>query len=246
MNIPTVVKKNSLLFAVLVSVILSVVINLAAFCVQKRELEDGVELYPSDKYSVEAVSCNIDENGRLTVTGNDPQIIIKNVNIVTDYIELRLSEPSKSEMKVQIYYKTSGGEYCEENSVIGFFGADISGIGFDIPKEKYNGLRFDIEGDVVIDSLTAKGEKSLSLDGILLTEFAFLIMIAAVEIWRRLPQKEDKLNFGELCWLLVCTGYYFIWSCTKPYNYAPDEYMRYSVSKFIFENNRLPVGGGNL
>ncbi len=36
--------------------------------------------------------------------------------------------------------------------------------------------------------------------------------------------------------------YYFIWSAVKPYDYAPDEYARFPMIYYLFENGKLPSG----
>ncbi len=43
--------------------------------------------------------------------------------------------------------------------------------------------------------------------------------------------------------LLVLCIYYTIWNISQPYNSSPDEYMKYDLCKYIFENNSLPHGG---
>ena len=62
-----------------------------------------------------------------------------------------------------------------------------------------------------------------------------------------LNQRLRKIKLYGLAWYeilfcIVCFSFYFLWAIKKPFNYAPDEYMRYDVSLFMFNNNRLPVG----
>lgn len=240
MNKNNVIKRFPLVTAVIFSVLLSVLINLTIFCMRRGN--DRLELYPSDTYTVEAFSCSIGDNGSYSVTGDDPQLIIKNINAILDHVQLRVSDKYESEIRVQVYYKPAGDEYSEDKSVISFVGNNMTDIGIDIPKDNYSELRIDIDGNVDIESLTARTEVAFSFNGVLLTEFLFLVAIVAYAIWKRLPEKADKLSLSELLFWLLSSGYFFLWSCTKPYNYAPDEYMRYSVSRFIFDNNRLPIG----
>lgn len=73
----------------------------------------------------------------------------------------------------------------------------------------------------------------------------FLIVFAvmfAFYMWNLLPETPNKLTKLELAYCICCVLLYFIWAIIKPLNYGPDEYMRYNVSKFFFENNRLPQG----
>lgn len=236
------IEKFPLITAVIISVVLSVLINAAVFFAEEEDLKNGLKLFPSDKYSAETISCSIGDNGSYVVTGDDPKLIIKNVNTVTDHIELRIAESSSENIRVQLFYKTADSKYSEENSVVGYIGGNVIGIGMDIPKAEYSELRIDIDGNVTVESLTASAEAVFSFNNILLTELVFLAVIAIYVIWKKIPERADKLGFAELVFWVLCSGYFFVWSCTKPYNYAPDEYMRYSVSRFLFENNRLPVG----
>lgn len=57
-----------------------------------------------------------------------------------------------------------------------------------------------------------------------------------------------KKFYSEHKWLIValfiflCTVYYFFWSVLKPYNYGPDEYVRFPLIYYIYKNNALPNG----
>ncbi len=55
-------------------------------------------------------------------------------------------------------------------------------------------------------------------------------------------RKECKLSLYEFLFCACCFLFYFLWAVNKPFNYGPDEYMRYDVSEFLFKNNRLPIG----
>lgn len=234
-------KKLSFLTLICASVVLSLLLNVSVFLVQRFVMGGDILLYPSGGYETELLSYSADENGNFTVTGEDPQLIFRNVDSCIGHIELKLGEPAAQDIRVQLYYMT-GGDFSEERSFVDFIPAGGGSLGFELGGIKCGALRFDIDGDFQLEGLRAERTVSLSINDILLTELVFLIALAAYGIWRSLPEREDRLSFGELVFWLLCSGYFFVWSCTKPYNYAPDEYMRYSVSKFIFENNRLPVG----
>lgn len=56
------------------------------------------------------------------------------------------------------------------------------------------------------------------------------------------PEK-NKLSCNEKLYILICFVIYFLWSCIfTSMDYGPDEYMRYDVPKFIFQNGSLPYG----
>jgi len=54
--------------------------------------------------------------------------------------------------------------------------------------------------------------------------------------------KNAKLEKIEYLYLFFLLLFYFSWAASKPFNYAPDEFMRYAVTEFLYYNNRLPVG----
>ncbi len=242
MNISPSKNKLSLLILIFASAVLSIMVNFFVFLVQSFSSGGGLELYLSEKYAMELSSYSSDENGYFTVTGEDPQLIFRNVDCCIGHIELKLGEPAAQNIRVQLYYNDDMFGFSEEKSFIDYIPEGGNRVEFDLKGIKCSELRFDIDGDFRLGGLWAEKKVNLSLGSILLTEFFLLFAIAAYKIWQRLPEKEDKLNIGELVFWILCSGYFFIWSSTKPFNYAPDEYMRYSVSAFLFENNRLPVG----
>lgn len=55
-----------------------------------------------------------------------------------------------------------------------------------------------------------------------------------------------KLNYEKILKILIVViafVIYFTWSCSQPYNSAPDEEMKYDICKYIVKHNALPHGG---
>lgn len=52
---------------------------------------------------------------------------------------------------------------------------------------------------------------------------------------------KKKLVRSEMLFCAACFFVYFWWAAVQPYNYAPDEAMRFAVTQFLVEHNRLPV-----
>lgn len=48
------------------------------------------------------------------------------------------------------------------------------------------------------------------------------------------------LSALELGFLLLCAAYYTLW-IFQPFNFSPDEAMRFDVTRFLFDHGRLPV-----
>lgn len=51
-------------------------------------------------------------------------------------------------------------------------------------------------------------------------------------------KKEKKI---ELIYLLIIFIIILFWSIKQPYNYGPDEYMRYKIPEYIYNYNKLPL-----
>lgn len=51
-------------------------------------------------------------------------------------------------------------------------------------------------------------------------------------------KKEKKI---ELIYLLIVFIIMLFWSIKQPYDYGPDEYMRYKIPEYIYNHNKLPL-----
>ena len=47
----------------------------------------------------------------------------------------------------------------------------------------------------------------------------------------------------ELIFLVMIALFLFMWAFVQPFNFSPDEAMRYKVVDYIFRHNALPHGG---
>ncbi len=54
--------------------------------------------------------------------------------------------------------------------------------------------------------------------------------------------KSNKQKILEIIFCIGCFVIYLMWSRYQGYNYAPDEYMRYSLPEYIYKHNKLPLG----
>ena len=53
-------------------------------------------------------------------------------------------------------------------------------------------------------------------------------------------EKHKKIIM--LLFLIILFCYYLIWTVSQPYDSCPDEYMKWDICKYMFENNKLPRG----
>lgn len=49
-------------------------------------------------------------------------------------------------------------------------------------------------------------------------------------------------KYFEIGYVILCGCFFFMWSIAKELNYGPDEFMRYQIPEYIFENGSLPNG----
>ena len=59
-----------------------------------------------------------------------------------------------------------------------------------------------------------------------------------LSVWWR--QVFIGLTVPELAFLLLCAAYCTLW-IFQPFNFSPDEAMRFGVTRFLFDHGRLPV-----
>lgn len=62
---------------------------------------------------------------------------------------------------------------------------------------------------------------------------------------RRIFAKDfeiDRTVVIELLFLTLCFLFYFTWAMSQQFDSCPDEYMRYLIPKYIYQNGSLPLG----
>ena len=60
-------------------------------------------------------------------------------------------------------------------------------------------------------------------------------------IFIKVKGNVNKLSKGEKVFLIVMFVIMFLWALASPYNYGPDEYMRYLVPKYIYLHGTMPL-----
>ncbi len=55
-------------------------------------------------------------------------------------------------------------------------------------------------------------------------------------------RSRDNQRLLEVLYVLLCFGFFFVWSTSKGLSYAPDEYMRYDIPLYIYTYGKLPSG----
>lgn len=212
-------------------------------------VDSGSELYPAMQNSMEICSYSTDGENTFIKQGEDPRVIFYNVNSDVEGILIKLSEPIHYDTNIQIYYSTDEFNFNEGATWHGIIPRGCSDYLADVSFSDCNDLRLDIEGNFNLDEILVSEndfqitevKEHISIFRILIVIAIVLGIYALLYMWRVKDESKTKLSKLEMAYSILCGIFYFIWSVTKPYNYAPDEYMRYAVSKFLYENNRLPI-----
>lgn len=118
---------------------------------------------------VEMINCHAQDNTIIT-DNEDPQLIFHNLsNEMSNYINIKLKDPAKQNLNVQLYYSKNGDGFDEQYSISKEMNIGDKGTIIDYPVGKYSAIRLDI-GDVSgltysLESITLYNEGS-ALSGI--------------------------------------------------------------------------------
>ncbi len=184
--------------------------------------------------------------------GDDPQLCFSSINETVESILIEFAQPVVRKTELQVYYAKAGEFFSAEN------GTAIKRIPFaakrmivHIPREEYEAIRVDVDGDFVLGDVIATPDP-ISVKRVFSNPFSFVrvaVIATALAIvglwllwWHQKPKTPYNLSVYEVVFCLGCFLFYAAWAITKQLDYAPDEEMRYQVTQFLFANNRLPVG----
>lgn len=239
-------KNWKILFGVAVMLGLSLAIELCVFMYGSSIVLQGNE------QSLFEQNCSISSNGyeisgnEYTAVNDDPQIIVEGINSRIEYIAIDFL---KAPTSVEVFYATPGEGFAQEKSVTEV--PKDNTVLVKIPENLYGALRFDIPGTFAMNQIYVSAEpiviqtgfiNSFSIARVIVLSL-FLSAVCLIRWkWYVTPNGGDKLNNSEILYCIVIFLFYTAWAVAKRFNYAPDEAMRYDVTKFLFEHNRLPVG----
>lgn len=190
----------------------------------------------------------IDSFGTYFPVNSDPQIIFTDIQAETDSILITFADKILTPTDYQFFY-SSDGDFIEENSFTQTIPIGAESLLLTLPDGDFDDLRLDINGNFIFkDIVVTDGE--IILEKVAVQNFSFLrltvlfLIISCIALcftYRILSKNPRKLSLCELLFVFGVFCFYFLWAIAKRYNYAPDEAMRYDVTRFLFENNRLPV-----
>ena len=216
---------------------------------------------PCVNYNGEHTVFNAGENGQIStfeylvegnsykVTGIDPQLGIKDLSHVVKYVVIEIEDIFSADVEIEVFY--GNGSFSEKDKVKYTMSTLSHQALIEIPEGSYSDVRIDINQDFVLKSITvADGDidcgtyisEPFSIVRVV-TLFAILLTFVLVFLYyKNRKAHEHHLCASERVFVALCFLFYTTWTVLAPFDYAPDEAMRYDVTKFLFENNRLPVG----
>ena len=246
-------KKRQWIVIVAAALIIALVAELGVFMTESRAFydESAVSLLNPEEASLLPYGYHVSGNN-YTQALPDPQLAFRDINETFDHVLVSFATPVLSKVRVQLYYCSAGEDFTAEKALkqaeVPF--GDTHMI-LQIPKETYEGLRVDIDGNFTLRDIVVS-EKSIRVNRVFVRPFNVLraagmfAVLSTVGLlwlwWLHKPKNLRRLSKAELVFLGICFAYYALWAIAKPLQYPPDEPMRYEVTQFLFANNRLPVG----
>ncbi len=245
-------KKRSVYIIAVIALVLSLIAELTVISGSVAVCsERSASLLHSDSVTWTAHQYNVD-GMHFKKTAADPQLMFSNVNQTFEYIAVSFAAPIFEKTYIQVYYRESGNGFSEECSTgqirIPFASSHMV---LQIPKAQYEQIRVDIDGDFELSDVVVSHDR-IRIAREWTGPFRFsrwlivCIGIVAAEIlllwWIKKPRTKTKLSVPELLFCAGCFLFYTLWAIEKPISYAPDEFMRFEVTQFLFEHGRLPIG----
>ena len=100
-----------------------------------------------DQVEIEAVNSEIAPDGTVTMTGDDPNLILRGVDVSAGTVCISFAEPMKEGSFAQLYYSRDGKTFNEVDSVSVVIHNDQDEIFFTLDSGEYQTLRVDINCD---------------------------------------------------------------------------------------------------
>lgn len=240
-------KKTYAVIAV-ISIIMAIIAEIFLFMMGVQIEYQGTPIsILNSQYPIQCVGYSV--NGKeYTPNTDDPQIIISNVNQVVEYVVVDFASDIPRGTRVELFYAKSGEVFTQENSTQTITNG-LNQVILRIPYDTYESLRVDINTNFSLEQIYVSSEpvtmhrqivESFNMERFVVMVICAFIVMAALFYWWSSPKTAISLNKIELIFCIGVFLYYFAWVITQPYNYAPDEAMRYDVTEFLYNNNRLP------
>lgn len=186
------------------------------------------------------------DNNRYETLDNDAKLYFYAEEAGTRYVSVSFAQKSRDNLSVQVFY----GEdnlYSPENSIEYIFKGDEMEHVFALPS-LYSYIRVDIGNEAGItfelNQITFPQTKNPVVFKMLLCSILYFIVLSFV--WSLLNKLENftgkQEKILEISIVALCFFLYLICSLKISMEHTPDEYMRYDLPEYIYQNNTLPLG----
>lgn len=245
--------KRQWIIVVVAALVLALIAELGVFMTESRAsyAEDSVSLMDASEATLTPYGYNVSGNAYTQVLP-DPQLSFRKIDETFEYVLVSFASPVYTDARVEVYYCPPGEEFTAENAIkqrdVPFAATHMV---LQIPEGEYEGLRVDIDGKFALADIVVSADP-IRVNRVFADAFNVLRVLAVFAVaatvgllwlwWVHKPKTLRRLSKAELLFLCACFAYYALWAVSKPLEYAPDEAMRYDVTLFLFEHNRLPVG----
>ncbi len=243
--------KNIIAITVLVlALIFALVLELTVFVYDTvfNVSGDKASLLDPTVCSMGIVGYEVSEDGTYTPNTADPQIVFIDIKQKVEAILITFKNRLASSVGYQVFF-AQNSDFSESNSIVDKISIGADTVLIDLSEGKYDDLRIDIDGVFAVEDIVVTNgsiipqrviAQSFSAIRVLVT-FVLTSLILLLLIRWMYSKNARKISAYELLFLCFVFCYYFVWAVAKKLDYGPDEAMRYDVTRFLFENNRLPV-----
>ena len=107
---------------------------------------DDVAAVLSIEDIIDSNDCQIDSNGKITVTGADPHIVFSATNLEIQAVKLNLKNPIDEQIVVVLYYDDGEG-FSEDKIIEKCILPSENNISFNLDKNEFQRLRIDFDGN---------------------------------------------------------------------------------------------------
>lgn len=247
-------KQKLLLYILLSALILALSLEFLAFMTKTEILYEKESVSVLEEDTLISVHNYAVSGNSYSPSGADPQLILQNVNAPAKTLILVFAEPTQKKASLEIFYtRAPGATFTQENAVSKLsVPRGTTELPIALPDGEYHDFRIDIDGSFTLSDIrvsTGAFEKDTNFFAIsfslarLLILFVFFSAIALFFPYVLLKDRGPRgLKKHEFLFLAILFFFYMFWAFEKSLNYAPDESMRYDVTRFLFDNGRLPVG----
>ncbi len=243
-------QKKTIIIIVLFALVISFLLELAFWRVEESYAfsSDHASAMDPGVCQVLTSGYQIDSQGKYTLSTSDPQIMLMNVNLNVKTVLMTFQSRIFTSPRCQVFY-SAGEDFSEEKSFFQSVPIGTDRLIFSLPEGEIKNVRIDIDGEFSLENIfvtsgTVSPTRTVVAPFSMLRVLLIFLLLAIVGLlflnWI-LSKNPRRLSRYEFIFVLVMFLVYFVWAVSKGFDYAPDEAMRYDVTKFLFDHNRLPI-----